>query len=139
MDYRRFGDTIILRVQKGEELIATIGQVAESENVHLASVDGLGACNHAAFGVFLAAEQRYVKMELDEEAEIVGLHGNISTMDGKLYQHYHAAFGTADGRLVGGHINEAMISATAEIFIRIIDGQVDRVKDKKLGLNLLDF
>ena len=39
----------------------------------------------------------------------------------------------------GGHLNEARISATCEIFVRRIEGHVGRMRDAVTGLNLYKF
>jgi predicted DNA-binding protein with PD1-like motif len=41
--------------------------------------------------------------------------------------------------VIGGHLNQARISVTCEMFIHILDGQVDREKDPETGINLLKF
>ena len=43
MEYRRFGDTIIARIDKGEEIVAQVRRIAEAEEIRLASVETLGA------------------------------------------------------------------------------------------------
>ena len=43
MDYRRFGDTIIARMDKGEEIVEQVRCIALKENIKLASVEVLGA------------------------------------------------------------------------------------------------
>lgn len=43
------------------------------------------------------------------------------------------------GEVFGGHLNRAIVSATCEIIINIIDGKVDRYFDKEIGLNLFKF
>ena len=43
MDYRRFGDTIIARMDKGEEIVEQVRCIALKENIKLASVEALGA------------------------------------------------------------------------------------------------
>ena len=53
--------------------------------------------------------------------------------------HLHFSAGDSAGRVFGGHLNSAVISATAEIFVRTLCGAVGRRFDEGIGLNLLDF
>ena len=39
----------------------------------------------------------------------------------------------------GGHLNRAIISATAEIQIQVIDGEIGREFSQEIGLNLFKF
>ena len=43
MEYRRFGDTLIVRMDRNEEITEQIRIVAEREQIKLASVQALGA------------------------------------------------------------------------------------------------
>jgi predicted DNA-binding protein with PD1-like motif len=67
------------------------------------------------------------------------LTGNITRKDGDVYLHIHIAASGEDGSVIGGHLNEARISATAEIFISKFNGNVERKNDHVIGLNVLDF
>ena len=71
--------------------------------------------------------------------EITSLHGTITRKDDKPYLHVHMCAGNETGAVFGGHLSEAYISATAEIIIRKINGQVGRVPDEVTGLNLFAF
>ena len=57
-------------------------------------------------------------------------------MNGAYYAHLHMSAGNDKGEVFGGHLNLALISATCEMVIRVIDGQIDRYHDEEIGLNL---
>ena len=71
--------------------------------------------------------------------EITALIGNVSTKDGELYLHIHATLGDDKGLAHGGHLNEAVVSATCELFIRKLDMVIERKADPKTGINLMVF
>lgn len=140
MDYRRFGDVLVVRLDRGEEIIATLAALAKREIITLATVQGIGACDQVKFSLYNVAERTYSPNELHEELELTSLNGNMSMMDGEYYSHLHATFGRFNGAVVGGHLNEARISGTGEIFVHMISGEVERSKDEaETGLNLFDF
>ncbi len=139
MEYRRFGDKIIGRVDRGEEIVEQLRVIAEKEKISLASVEGLGALNRLTVGVFKTDEKVFSKNEFTGYYEVVSLTGTINTMDGAFYTHLHMSAGDETGRVIGGHLSEAFVSATAELVITVIDGRVDRAFDEETGLNLFRF
>ena len=60
-------------------------------------------------------------------------------MDGEFYSHLHMSAGDEKGNVFGGHLNQAIVSATCEMVITIIHGEVDRKFNEEIGLNLFDF
>lgn len=139
MDYRRFKDTIIARIDRGEEITEQVRVIAEREDIKLATVEALGALNDFTVGVFNTVEKQYYANRFRGPFEIVSLTGTISTKDGAFYQHLHMSAGDEKGVVYGGHLNQAMVSATCEMVIRVIDGQVDREMSEEIGLNLFRF
>lgn len=139
MDYRRFGDTIVARIDKGEEILEQVKEIALKEQVKLASVQALGAIGSFTAGVFKTDEKKYLSNEFTGAYEIVSLTGTINTMKGEFYCHLHISAGNEKGEVFGGHLNRAVVSATCEMVIRVIDGTVDRYFDEEVGLNLFQF
>ena len=139
MDYRRFNDTILLRIDRGEEIIETVKKVAEQEHVRLASVEALGATDDFTVGVYDVAEKRYDSRTFTGPHEIVSLVGTITEKDGAFYQHLHMSAGNAACEIFGGHLNRAVVSVTCEMVIRVINGAVYRAPDPQTGINLLRF
>jgi predicted DNA-binding protein with PD1-like motif len=139
MKCKKIGNTLVLRVDRGEELLKTIREACEQEQVKLGFITGLGAADHAVVGLYRVEEQKFYSNTFDGEMELTSLIGNVTEMDGKTYLHLHANFAKADGQVVGGHLNEAVISGTGEIFIRILNGCVGRRRDSVTGLNVFDL
>ena len=139
MEYRRFENTIIARLDKGEEIIEQVKKIALRENISLASVQALGAVDQFTVGVFKTEEKEYLANEFQGSFEIVSLTGTINTMQGEFYCHLHMSAGNEKGEVFGGHLNRAVISATCEMVITVIDGKVDRYHDEEIGLNLFRF
>lgn len=139
MEYKRFNNTVVVRMDRGEEILTTLKEVALKENIKLASITALGATDHFICGAYDVNKKEYIKNEFNGIYEITALVGNINTMNNEYYAHLHITCADDKGICVGGHLNEAIISATCEMFIEIIDGSVDRFHDDKYGLNLFKF
>ncbi len=139
MEYRRFENTIVARIDKGEEILSEIKNIAETEKIKLANINALGATNDFVVGVFKTSEKKYYSNEFKGDFEIVSLTGTINTMNGEFYSHIHFSAGNDKGEVFGGHLNKAVVSATCEMIINIIDGNVDRIHDEEIGLNLFKF
>ena len=139
MEYKRFNNKIVVRIDKGEEILETIKKIALKENIKLANVNALGATNDFTVGVYNIVEKKYHSNHFQGNYEIVSLTGSINTMNGEFYTHIHMSCGDDKGSVFGGHLNSALVSATCEMFIDVIDGVVDRYKDEEIGLNLFKF
>ena len=139
MDYRKFGNVIVARMDRGEEILEQIKIIALKENVKLASISALGATDDFTVGVYNVDEKKYYSNEFKGNFEIVSLTGTINTMNGEFYTHVHMSAGNEKGEVFGGHLNRAVISATCEMIITLVDGNVDRYRDENIGLNLFKF
>ncbi len=139
MEYRRFDNTIVARIDKGEEILEKIKEISFKENIKLANVNALGATNHFIVGVFKVDEKKYYSNEFKGNFEIVSLTGTINTMNDEFYTHIHMSAGNDKGEVFGGHLNKAIVSATCEMVINIINGKIDRYFNEEIGLNLFKF
>ncbi len=139
MDYKKYGNYYIVRIDRGEEILENLQKLAKEEAIKIGTISGIGACDRVTIGVYSVEKKKYFETTLNEDLELTSLNGNITTMAGEVYLHLHANFGKANGEVVGGHLNKAYISGTSEIFIHTIDDEIDRKKDPVTGLNILHF
>ena len=93
MDYRRFGNTIVARFDRGEEITAQLRALCEKENIRLASVEALGATDEFTVGVYNVDEHQYHALTFTGAHEIVSLTGTVNTMNGEYYSHLHMGAG----------------------------------------------
>lgn len=139
MEYKRFGRKILVRIDKDEEILEKVKELALKEKIRLAAVQALGATNSFTVGVYNVAEKKYYANTFSGSFEIVSLTGTINTMNGEFYTHLHMSAGNDKGEVFGGHLNRAVVSATCEMAVDVLDGTVDRAYDPVTGLNLFKF
>ena len=139
MEFRRFNDTYVVRMDRGEEVMSTLAGLCEKEGIRLASVEAIGAVDRAVVGLYDVGEKVYHRKEFNEPMEIASLLGTVTEKDGKPYLHLHATLCDADMQTHGGHVNELRISATCEMVLRLIPGAVGRRLDDVTGLNVFQF
>lgn len=139
MEYKKYGQDIVVRLDPGDEILASLKEVCEKENVQTASVQGIGATNRFKMGVYDLEKQEYKMNVFQETAEITALVGNVTRNNGEVYLHLHMTVGDLEGRAIGGHLNEAYISVTGEIVMHLLDAEVTRKQDPQTGLNIFQF
>ena len=76
MEYRRFGEHYVIRLDKGEEIVARLRELAEAEGIALATLTGIGAVGKVTAGVFDTKEKLFKGRTWTGDLEIVcaGLH-----------------------------------------------------------------
>lgn len=139
MDYRRFENHYVIRLDRGEDIVTQLKELAKKEEIKLATLSGLGACGKVTAGVFETANKTYKSYTFEGNLEIVSLGGTITTMKGEVYTHFHISVSDENGNVYGGHLNEAIISGTGELVLTVINGMVEREFDEEIGLNLMKF
>ena len=139
MNYKKFGDKVFVRIDRGEEIVETLKQVCNKLSIKAGTIIGIGATDKAIIGLFDVKTKQYHSKELVGDHEIVPVCGNISTMNDEIYLHLHVNLCNAEHNSFGGHLNSAVVSATFEGVIDIIDGKIDRIFDENIQLNLLTF
>ena len=142
MEYRKFDRDYYIRLDKGDEVIASLIALCEKEGITAGSVSGIGGCGYAAVGVFDLEKKEYVRREERTLLELVSLNGNITRYEGKPYAHVHALFAyQKDGELgtLAGHLLEAQIELTGELVLSPENGGIGRRYDEALGIRTWDF
>ena len=137
--YKHSGNTYMVRIDLGEDIIESLKKLCADEHIRLGRVEAIGATDHAVIGVYDLEKKEYYPEKIDEFMEIASLNGNITAMDGKPYVHLHATLAGQDHVIHGGHVLEMRVGATCEMFVTVPEGEIGRQKDEALGINLWAF
>lgn len=144
MDYRKYGETIYIRGDRGDEIIGCVLEVCRKEGIQSATFSGIGGCSEARIQTFIPEQGAFETQTLRGMLELVSLTGSVNTDDeGAFYHHTHAAFSFKDGeqhRLAAGHIQSITVLYTAEIELRpVVGGNIKRKYDPETGTGFWDL
>ena len=132
-------DGFILRLELGEELVASLEQFCQEQKVTGAWVNGVGGVTQALVGYYHLKRRKYVFRHVKSAVELVSLQGNVSTVGDQTVLHLHAVVSDNRNKTYGGHLKEARVGGTCELYIRTFENGLTRELDPKIGLPLLNL
>ena len=144
MDYRKYGGTVYIRMDKGDEIIGGILDVCRKEQIPSAVFSGIGGCGEAQIQTFLPETRAFETQTIRGMLELVSLTGNVVSDDHQeLCHHTHAVFSYKDGDqhcMATGHIKSITVLYTAEIELRpVVGGVIQRQFDPETGTGFWSF
>ena len=144
MEYRKYGQSYYVRMDKGDEIIQSLLALCEKEKILSATFSGIGGCDRAEIQTFIPAAGAFETKEWRAMLELVSLNGNIVCDDqGALYHHTHALFSFVENgahKQAGGHLKSATVLYTAEIELRqVAGGVIYRKADPETGTGFWRF
>jgi len=129
MEYHPLGQgRYIMRLDPGDELIASLRSFAAEESVQSGHITGIGSTSSAVVSWLDPESGEYVRRKFDEPMEVGNLTGTISVAadDGRPFVHLHAVLAPQELLAYSGHIHEARTGAVMEIFITTFDVKIER-------------
>ena len=139
MEARKSGRVHVVRLDKGEPLLASLHEYIGRRKILGGSIVGLGAVDAAEIGYFDPQRKAYDRTNIPEPRELLSLVGTISRLDGAPFVHAHVTLAAPDHSVVGGHLFEARVAVTGEFVIDEAPIASGRVLDDATGLKLLRF
>ncbi|MBV9159092.1 MAG: DNA-binding protein [Candidatus Kaiserbacteria bacterium] len=141
MRARKTEQGYLLRLEKGESVIATLTDFCEKQGIQAGFFHGLGAVKNTVIGYYPLEKKEYVFETHPEDREVASMTGNIALVDGKPFIHLHAVLSACEARLgtIGGHVKETEVAVTLEIFLTRFGESVSRAMNDDIGLKLLDI
>lgn len=137
MDYKKFGDSIYARFNRGDKIISGIMDICKKEKVLSATYTGIGCCSDIVVSSYIPEKDEFLEHKKSGVLELASLIGNISADDNdEIFHHTHAMFTYHDESYnlatTGGHLLSATVLYTAEIEIRPVQNGVIRRKQDEI-------
>jgi len=129
-----------VQIKTGEDLLESITQFCQENNIQAGIVLAIGALQKAKFGYYDQKEKIYLENSIEEPVEIVSCLGNISLKEGKPFVHAHISLANKEGKVFGGHLNPGCTVFACECSIIELEGKnLERKFEQITGLSLWDF
>ena len=140
--------TYVVALETGDSLIASLTRFAREERLAASEFTAIGALAWARLAYFNWETKAYDEIPVDEQVEVLSLNGRITLPEGAdretpefdrdPHLHVHCVLGRGDGTTVGGHLMEAEVRPTCEVFVNESPAHLGRRTDPESGLPVID-
>lgn len=128
-----------IKLSKDEKVIERLLEFCEINNVTAGTIQGLGGASDITLGYYNLETKEYEWKTFPEVHEVLSLNGNVSMVSDKPFIHSHMVISNNEFQTWGGHLKEATVGATLEVFVTSTTGSIKREMDSEIGLNLLNI
>jgi hypothetical protein len=128
----------LVRLDAGEEVVATLARFVAEAALPAAAISGIGVVKDAVLGYFDQHRREYLRRTVYGEMELLSFTGNASWVDDAPLIHAHVTLGGPDFATCGGHLFAAEIGVTGEFFVAPLSARITRALDERTGLKLLE-
>ena len=137
MRSQRTGYGAVVRLDAGEEIVASLAMWAQAHGVRGGTLSGIGAVGETELGFFHRDSQTYEKRTFTGDHEILSLLGNLSLLDGKPFPHCHLILAGPDFVAYGGHLFRGVVAVTCEVHVVLSDTPIVRQARLERGFHPL--
>jgi uncharacterized protein len=125
-------------LSKNDEVMSGLTEFAKQNKVASASFTAIGAFSHATVAWFDDSKKEFKLVPINEQVELVSMIGDIALVNDRPAVHTHASVASSDGTVRGGHVINAYVFPTLELFMTVYPSPLHKEKDEATGLELID-
>lgn len=138
MFIKNLNQKTLVVLDKDQPIVQALTEIVISQRLLGGFITGIGAVKDVQLGYYDLHKKDYIRKTFsDEDYELIALNGNITLREGLPYVHVHTAIGRSDFSVVGGHMFEALVAVTAEIYITPLGLMPERTFSTELGLSTI--
>ena len=121
MQYEKNGDTYIIYLEQGENIMAKLTQFCKDNQIINGQISGIGAIKEIELGSYDLKNKEYITHKLADIWELTSYQANIQLKDEKPFIHAHINISDHDLTVKGGHLFEAKVAVVGEFILRNIN------------------
>jgi hypothetical protein len=111
---------------------------AKQNKVTSASFTAIGAFSHATVAWFDESRKEFKLVPIEQQVELVSMIGDIALSGDQPTVHTHVSVASSDGAVRGGHLINAFVFPTLELFVTVYPTPLHKQLDEATGLKLID-
>jgi uncharacterized protein len=123
---------------KGDEVMSGLTDFARQNKVASASFTAIGAFSHATVAWFDDGRKEFRLIPIKQQAELTSMVGNVTLSGEQAVAHAHVSVASSDGTVRGGHLIDAYVFPTLEVFMTAYPTALHKQLDDATGLKLID-
>ena len=124
---------------KGDEVLSGLTEFAIAENFTAGAFTAIGALKSARFGWFDEKRKAFRHILINEQVELVSFIGNVALVNATPQIHAHCGVAYSDGQMRGGHLLEAIVWPTFELFFTTWPTPLIKVHDDETDLSFFNL
>jgi hypothetical protein len=128
----------VIVLAKGDEVMSGLSDFARQNKVTSASFTAIGAFSHAIVAWFDDSRKEFKLNPINQQVELVSMIGNVTLVNNKPAVHTHVSVASSDGTVQGGHVINAFVFPTLELFMTVHPTPLHKQPDEATGLELID-
>jgi predicted DNA-binding protein with PD1-like motif len=137
MKSKQFGDERVLVFDVGEKVLETLHTYLTQHSISGARFVAIGGFSQVQLEYFNVETKQYEPRDLNQRLEVISLIGDVALVDGKPFVHAHVSVADREYQLHAGHLGEATVRPTLELFLTELGGKVIREQNPSTGLKAL--
>lgn len=135
MEYTEESDRLVVRLDPGDEVLASLETLRDDLGLEQGFLMGIGAVDEVVLGHYDVSEQAYNEERFTGQYEVTSFLGNV----GPDKIHTHIQLGNEEFESLGGHCSEAVVSGTFEIVVFPGETSLTHHLDERTGLDVFDL
>lgn len=129
----------LIRLERGEKVIESIKNFCRESQIANAWLQGIGSVENPTLAYYDVTIKKYTDKAFSGIFELTSLTGNVAIFEGKPLVHAHVTLSNESMEAIGGHLVEATVSATVELFLTVLPTSHTKSHNDEIGLKLWDL